>query len=200
MQAFRDAIADCNLTDLGYVGDEFTWHRGAIRERLDRALSNDSWNIKFPNAVLENLPYCKSDHRPLLLCLEEQVAHDNNSPSVLRFEAKWLKEAQFSEIVQQAWERSSNNLNSDLAGRLATVHEHLHKWDRYTLQSSKRRLRSAQRELERVAVDALTNENVTKQKEIAVEIERLLEQEEIHWAQRSRVNWLQFLSQVCNRK
>jgi hypothetical protein len=68
----------------------------------------------------------------------------------------------------------------------------LHKWDRYTLQSSKRRLRSAQRELERVAVDALTNENVTKQKEIAVEIERLLEQEEIHWAQRSRVNWLQF--------
>jgi hypothetical protein len=25
MQAFRDAIDDCNLTDMGYIGDKFTW-------------------------------------------------------------------------------------------------------------------------------------------------------------------------------
>ena len=34
MQSFRDAIADCNLSDFDFVGDKFMWHRGRIRERL----------------------------------------------------------------------------------------------------------------------------------------------------------------------
>ena len=46
--------------------------------------------------------------------------------------------------------------------------------------------------MERVARGALTDENVEMQKELAKEIEQLMEQEEIHWAQRSRINWLQY--------
>ena len=46
--------------------------------------------------------------------------------------------------------------------------------------------------MERIARDTLTDANITRQKEIALEIEKLLEQEEIYWAQRSRINWLQF--------
>jgi hypothetical protein len=45
--------------------------------------------------------------------------------------------------------------------------------------------------LEQVSISDLTSENVKKQQEIARDIEKLLEQEELHWAQRSRVNWLQ---------
>jgi hypothetical protein len=60
------------------------------------------------------------------------------------------------------------------------------------LQKKRRNIKSAQKELERVSIDALTAENVAKQKEIALEIENLVEQEEIFWAQRSRINWLQF--------
>jgi hypothetical protein len=33
MQAFRDAISDCNLEDNGFSGDPFTWRRGRFRER-----------------------------------------------------------------------------------------------------------------------------------------------------------------------
>jgi hypothetical protein len=39
MQAFRDVLDDCNLHDPGFVGDSYTWKRGRIRERLDRAFS-----------------------------------------------------------------------------------------------------------------------------------------------------------------
>jgi hypothetical protein len=36
----------------------------------------------------------------------------------------------------------------------------------------------------------MTDENDAKAKELANLVEILLEQEEIHWLQRSRVNWL----------
>jgi hypothetical protein len=48
MQAFRDALTDCGLEDLGYTGDIFTWIRKrsrmgpGIRERLDRACANEA--------------------------------------------------------------------------------------------------------------------------------------------------------------
>jgi hypothetical protein len=37
----------------------------------------------------------------------------------------------------------------------------------------------------------LNEETLKQQKELAKEIEALLEKEEIHWSQRSRLNWLQ---------
>ena len=42
MQAFQEAIDDCCLHDMGFIGDPFTWRRGRIRERLDRGLVNDA--------------------------------------------------------------------------------------------------------------------------------------------------------------
>lgn len=41
MLAFREALKDCELNDLGFSGQWFTWERGRlpsnnIRERLDR--------------------------------------------------------------------------------------------------------------------------------------------------------------------
>jgi hypothetical protein len=191
MQAFQSALVDCKLLDLGYRGDKFTWHRGLIRERLDRALVNEAWKTKFEGAFWENLPYNRSDHRPLLLCFEEMPIYEENGPSILRFEARWLKEARFKDIVKEAWENSASS-NVNLAGRLSKIHSELHNWDRNVLQRKGRNIKSAQKELERVSIDALTAENIAKQKEIALEIENLLEQEEILWAQRSRINWLQF--------
>jgi hypothetical protein len=45
MESFRRVLKDCDLHDLGYVGDAFTWrynhHVGSYtRECLDRALAN----------------------------------------------------------------------------------------------------------------------------------------------------------------
>jgi hypothetical protein len=47
---------------------------------------------------------------------------------VLRFEAHWLKEARFREVVEEAWGDSEYS-NESLAGRLANVHEKLHCWN-----------------------------------------------------------------------
>ena len=112
--------------------------------------------------------------------------------NILRFEAKWLKEAQFRQVVEEAWEQGeSRNLSNTLAGKLAAVHDHMHKWDHFVLKARRNKIRKKQVMMEKVAIDVLSDENVELQKELAKEIEQLLEQEEIHWAQRSRINWLQ---------
>jgi hypothetical protein len=64
--------------------------------------------------------------------------------------------------------------NSTLAGKLAFVHDQLHKWDRAVLQKTKKKIRKAQRDLEQVAEDSLTDANIAEQREIAKEIESML--------------------------
>ena len=41
--SFRDCVARCNFLDVGFQVPAFTWKRGNLRERLDRALFNEEW-------------------------------------------------------------------------------------------------------------------------------------------------------------
>ncbi|XP_019177832.1 PREDICTED: uncharacterized protein LOC109173030 [Ipomoea nil] len=69
---FNNWIHSERLIDLGYTGSSFTWMRGVDKPsfkaaRLDRALSNIEWKLRFPNAEVQHLPMINSDHSPLLL-------------------------------------------------------------------------------------------------------------------------------------
>ncbi|KAA3485636.1 reverse transcriptase [Gossypium australe] len=53
MELFRETLAGCKLSDIGFSGVSFTWERGNlpktnIRERLDRGVANDEWISLFP--------------------------------------------------------------------------------------------------------------------------------------------------------
>jgi hypothetical protein len=128
MQAFRDALVDCDLEDLGFVGDRFTWRRGRIRQRLDRAVANGAWVTMHPGAVL-NLEFIRSDHRPILLDTEYQEVPVQSGHVPKRFEAKWLQEADFRQEVQRAWEGKASSTERGIHGRLSRMHEKLHAWD-----------------------------------------------------------------------
>lgn len=102
-KAFHEVLDDCELTDIGYTGDSFTWQRGKIRERLDRGVANAQWRGAFPGAELVNGEYLKSDHRPICVTTESpgvQLVHSNRPRF---FEARWLKEETVQEVVQTAW-------------------------------------------------------------------------------------------------
>jgi hypothetical protein len=106
MQAFHDALKDCELEDMGYVGDLFTWRRGNMRERLDRGVVNDSWNNLLPHPSLINKETTRSDHQPILVDTEYQSTSHviTNGPRI--FEARWLQEDTVEEMVKAAWERA----------------------------------------------------------------------------------------------
>jgi endonuclease/exonuclease/phosphatase family metal-dependent hydrolase len=94
--AFQEALINCGLSDLGYTGEKFTWHRGGIRETLDRAVACDDWRGKFPDAKVENMNYSRSDHRPLLLSFGVATNLERQGRAFLRFEARGLKEKKTS--------------------------------------------------------------------------------------------------------
>lgn len=57
MEAFHEALEDCNLGDLGYQGSRFTWSNKCqdesfTRERLDKAYANRGWNDFYNNVVV----------------------------------------------------------------------------------------------------------------------------------------------------
>jgi hypothetical protein len=183
MQAFRDSLIACDLHDVGYSGDPFTWRRGGVRERLDRATANSDWLTMHPEASLTHLESIKTDHRPILLDTEPQSVVPNNG-STLKFEAKWFKEDSFREIVETAWLSAGEAVGeANVLAKLAHMHASLHAWDKEILQKPKRRLRSAQHKLDRALAGPMSEENEIIDKEQAALIELLLEQDEVHWMQ-----------------
>lgn len=61
--------------DLGCVGPKLIWtnNREGLAKtmvRLDWALCNNNWNIRFPEAVVKNFPRTYSDHCPFLIFTE----------------------------------------------------------------------------------------------------------------------------------
>ncbi|KAL5551161.1 hypothetical protein UlMin_001337 [Ulmus minor] len=71
---FRRAIDDCQICDLGFEGDPFTWCNNKpndlIFERLDKSFGNLEWVDRFPNTKVEHLVALCSNHRSLLGKLE----------------------------------------------------------------------------------------------------------------------------------
>ncbi|GLU06570.1 hypothetical protein SLE2022_235940 [Rubroshorea leprosula] len=52
VRAYLDCMNNCNMVDLGFIGNRFTWvnmrfSNQLIRERLDRAWANPDWKLNF---------------------------------------------------------------------------------------------------------------------------------------------------------
>jgi hypothetical protein len=74
MAGFREVLSDCALSDLGFIGSEYTWSNnredaGLVRVRLDRGVAMQEWKGLFPQAIIRHLTIVHSDHMGLLLDL-----------------------------------------------------------------------------------------------------------------------------------
>ena len=190
MQNFRDALVDCELEDMRFTGDQFTWRRRRLRERLDRSVCNGQFHRLFPSAKVTNTSHTKSDHRPVLIDTDGDVAGDQVRAKIKQFEARWLKEEDVTQLVSDAWDRADPP--ASLADRTAAVHAEMHIWDREILKTPHKRLKELKTELENLRLGPVTDKSADRQRILLIEIEENLEKEEIYWVQRSRANWLKF--------
>ena len=90
-QLFNQKINQCNLLEMEAQGSRFTW-KGAqigsyprVFEKLDRALCNIEWRVRFGNTFVQNLPCSFLYHHPIILHLFGEVHSKENRP--FKFEA-----------------------------------------------------------------------------------------------------------------
>ncbi|KAL8465405.1 hypothetical protein ACS0TY_034784 [Phlomoides rotata] len=109
MRDFLYCLEACELFDLGFVGNKFTWSNkqagvSNIQERLDRGLVNYHWMTKFLHVVLKHLTHLLSDHCPVLVDwnVRPTGASRHSRVKLFRFEAHWLQEDHVFDIVNRS--------------------------------------------------------------------------------------------------
>lgn len=73
MAAFRDALHECDLDDMGAAGGPFTWSAHHTTERLDRGVCTQGWRDKYLMSRVVVLPPSRSDHKPILIEVWDKV-------------------------------------------------------------------------------------------------------------------------------
>lgn len=128
LNGFSETISECDLVDLEYEGDKFTWERFRgtdkwVVERLDRGFATKEWIDLFPNAVVQVHEVSTSDHMPLCLQLNRRVYVPKGRHFC--FENVWIHETECRGIIQECWSRSRNQ---DLMQKLSNCFLKLDEW------------------------------------------------------------------------
>lgn len=194
MQAFRDVVYELELEELLAKGPRFTWlnrrqGRALVHEKLDRFLANRSWINAFPDMEAVNLEFYGSDHRPVKLYFNSRPCqHHPRAGSSFMFETKWLLEDDFLDVVTTAWNVNSND--TDLSARISQSSSSLQSWARDRIGNTGGRIKRTRDKLNRIMDKEAIVWDESEVDALEAELEKLETQEELHWRQRSRNNWL----------
>ncbi|KAH9727251.1 hypothetical protein KPL70_008594 [Citrus sinensis] len=172
-----------------FSGPRYTWTRGNLSKRLDRAMSNQEWILKFDNYSVTHLPQVESDHRPILVRFERQIFRPRNVKP-FRFLAAWITDNRFGDFIQESWQK-----NIPYSQAASTFTSKVVNWNREIFGNIFKRKKQLlariggiQKALESKPLRSLYRlEANLKQK-----LEELLSQEELLWYQKSRRDWISY--------
>eukprot|EP00258_Populus_trichocarpa_P027694 XP_024443713.1 uncharacterized protein LOC112324533 [Populus trichocarpa] len=193
---FAKWVQECKLIDLGSKGPKYTW-RGGIRngymrvqERLDRCFGNAQWRQLFQDANVLVLPRVRSDHHLILVELKEQRVTVQGEGRPFRFEAAWLQHREFAEFLKNQWETDAE-VPTTLEGLMVQL-KIWNKWVYGNIFQKKRKVLARLGGIQK-AIAVRGNPHLYQlEDDLSAEYNEILRQEEIHWFQKSRCNWISF--------
>ena len=196
MKDFRECLSRCELFDLGYVGQRYTWSNGRAGEqrtklRLDRIVASESWMDIFLEASVHHVSMSISDHYLLSLFLHRRRPR---KPARKRFffEAMCVREAGCREIIEEVWDPVGCVSRNTISDHLKNCQEQLQRWNwkvfgivNYTLRQKKNQLQQLEE------VDGIIDK-VREIQGLKKEINEIQIREEYMWKQRSKALWLKW--------
>jgi len=164
-----------------------------IRERLDRAIADEDWRAKFPNFKVINGEPRHSDHRPVIVVLENPPTEPRGgaSPRPFRFEAGWIQEEQCAAIIENTWKLTTECRAGRVGDAVREVASELWDWSKNILGDVEKRIKRLKRDLENCRKEALTERNIAREQILSYKLEKLEDQRELYWRQRAHAHWLQ---------
>ncbi|KAF7124249.1 hypothetical protein RHSIM_Rhsim12G0080100 [Rhododendron simsii] len=190
--SFHSFLSSIGLLEIKNVRPWFTWTNNregdaCTFERLDRGWCNMSWLDMFPRAFMTNLGISRSDHAPISF-VTSPPSHFFPFPS--RFEAWWLKNPVARQIISFTW---NMHIPGSPLFRIMSFNKIMIKvlklWAKERIDSMPLKIKKIQSQLCNVQ-ENLSPSNVPLEKSLRIELDSLLEQEEIFWAQRAKQHWL----------
>jgi exonuclease III len=141
---FRDALHDCELSEIRLQNRRFTWTNGRANPtlcNLDAFFCNAEWDLRFDTHVLHALSSSLSDHCPLLLADDSGPRR----PRTFKFENFWTRIPRFIDVVKAAWDEPMNHTEPChvLFHKLSNTAKRLSRWGRGLFSNGKIMLHAA---------------------------------------------------------
>ena len=198
MDEFYIALERCNLADLGFLGYPFTWNNkrpghANTRQRLDRAVANAEWRLKFPATTVTHLFSHASNHLPIILQVMIDRRKTVRSKKGFKFEEVWLMWDDCEEVGHEAW-----NTYGGAASALDDVKEKIKRcgdlqaWGAVRSNLDTERIKALEKQVELITKTELIEATKADLAVVSKELDDLLLKQEIFWAQQSRVSWLKY--------
>ncbi len=195
MEDFRQAVVHCELHDLGFQGNPFTWrnkwkYEAFVMGRLDRVFALVPWISEFDGASVQHLAWQNSDHCLVLLSIPDVITVRRNK-KVFRFEAMWTKEEECRQVIDSAW-----GIGVSEGSPMYMVMEKLKGCRVSLIACSKIKfgflassIKAKREHLQRLMDECPMGDSPEIMK-LQDDLNGLLKKEEIYWRQRSRVSWM----------
>ncbi|CAM8982788.1 unnamed protein product [Rhodiola kirilowii] len=193
MSNFRCCLEECELTDLGFRGNMFTYSNrrkgnDEVKARLDRAVANAAWRCLFPNALVRHGFANSSDHVPMVV--QVKGGRTAGRQHLQKFEPMWLRHSRFKEVVRESWEGQGDV--REIADKLRACMEKLTHWNGSEFGSVKGKVKELKLKIQELRNGSRTEDTADQEARLSGELDEWMEREELYWRQRSRAEWLKY--------
>ena len=158
---------------------------------MDKGVANYEWLTRFPTGRVRHLNCFTSDHRPILLYLDDNCEQQKWHRKPFQFESMWISDLECKEVITRAWDCAPDGTPMFVTTtKLKRCKKRLKSWSRDHFGNVKNQIKQVKEKLwhaKEVSVGSRDHEEVIRLKN---ELNVLHDIEEKMWQQRSRVQWL----------